>query len=131
MARKTGWTFKALTPRQTEKLKAGYKLEGGSIAPWDKAMNKNTERDLKRFFVWKVIELVPGALETGKHREQLTEISLLANRAEIAQNIIFNMPKRAPNKHRERVAELIADLELAISQLDNSTGFDLFDKDTW
>jgi hypothetical protein len=131
MTKKLLGTIKPLTPKQIEKLKDGYKLEGGTIPPWVDAMNTNTSRDLKRFLVWAVVDLVPKALETGKHREQLTEISLLANRAEIAQNIIFNMPKRAPNKHRERVAELIADLELAISQLDNSTGFDLFDKDTW
>jgi hypothetical protein len=130
MARKTGWTFKALTPRQAEKLKAGYKLEGGSIAPWDKAMNKNTERDLKRFFVWKVIELVPGALETGKHREQLLEIKKLAERIDVIQNHIAHATKREP-KYRERAAELISELELAISQLDNLTGFDLFDQETW
>jgi hypothetical protein len=130
MTKKTSWTFKALTPRQTEKLKEGYKLEGGKIAPWDRAMNKNTERDLKRFFVWKVLELMPAALETGKHREQLLEMEKLAKRIDVIQNHISTATKREP-KFRERAAELIGELELAISQLDNSTGFDLFDQETW
>jgi hypothetical protein len=70
------------------------------------------------------------ALLTGKHRVQLEAIRDLANRAEIAQNITFNATKRDP-KYRERLEALISDLELAVSGLDNSTGFDLFDKDTW
>jgi hypothetical protein len=85
---------------------------------------------LKRFFVWKVIELVPGALETGKHREQLLEIKKLAERIDVIQNHIAHATKREP-KYRERAAELISELELAISQLDNLTGFDLFDQETW
>jgi hypothetical protein len=131
MVKKPSWTIKALTPKQIEQLKAGNKIGGGSIPPWVAAANKNTNLDLKRFTIYQVQDNLDAALETGKHREQLLELKALANRAEIAQNIIFNMPKRAPNKHRERVAELITDLELAISQLDNSTGFDLFDKGTW
>lgn len=130
MSEQMKWTIKPLTPKQMELLKAGYKLERTKLPPWEVATNKNTMRDLKRFTIYQVLDELDKALETGKHREQLLEIKKLADRAEIAQNYIAHATKRAP-KYRERVAELIADLELAISQLDNSTGFDLFDKDTW
>jgi hypothetical protein len=123
-------TSKALTPRQLERLKAGYKLEGGEIPPWVKESNKNTNRDLRRFTVYQIQNALEQALLTGKHREQLEAIRDLANRAEIAQNITFNATKRDP-KYRERVEALISDLELAVSELDNSTGFDLLTKETW
>lgn len=122
--------LKALTPRQLERLKAGYKIEGGEIPPWVKEGNKITTRELRRFTVYQIQDALEQALLTGKHREQLEAIRDLANRAEIAQNITFNATKRDP-KYRERVEALISDLELAVSGLDNSTGFDLLDKETW
>ena len=121
---------KALTPKQLERLRAEYKLEGGQIPPWVKESNKNTTRDLKRYSVYQIQDALDQALLTGKHREQLEAIRDLANRAEIAQNITFNATKRDP-KYRERVEALISDLELAVSELDNSTGFDLLDKNSW
>ena len=122
--------IKALTTKQLERLRAGYKLEGGQIPPWVKEGNKNTTRDLKRFNVYQIQEALEQALLTGKHREQLEAIRDLANRAEIALNVVFNATKRDP-KYRERVEALISDLELEISKLDNSTGFDLLTKETW
>jgi|LakMenE18May11ns_1017448.scaffolds.fasta_scaffold9951216_3 hypothetical protein len=121
---------KPLTPRQLERLKAGYKIEGGEIQPWVKEGNKNTNRDLRRFTVYQIQDVLEQALLTGKHREQLEAIRDLANRAEIAQNITFNATKRDP-KYRERVGALISDLEAAVSKFNNSTGFDLLDKKTW
>ncbi len=121
---------KALTPKQLDRLKAEYKLEGGQIPPWIKAANKNTTRDLKRFNVYQIQEALEQALLIGKHREQLQAIRDLANRAETELNVVFNATKRDP-KNRERVEALISDLELEISKLDNSTGFDLLDKKTW
>jgi hypothetical protein len=123
-------SLKALTPKQLDRLKAGYKIEGGQIPPWIKESNKNTTRDLKRFNVYQIKEALEQALPTGKHREQLEAIRDLANRAETALNVVFNATKRDP-KYRERVEALITDLELAVSKLDNSTGFDLLDKKTW
>ena len=123
-------SLKALTPKQLDRLKAGYKLEGGQIPPWIRESNKNTTRDLKRFNIYQIKEALEQALPTGKHREQLEAIRDLANRAEIALNVVFNATKRDP-KYRERVEALITDLELAVSKLDNSTGFDLLDKKTW
>jgi hypothetical protein len=123
-------TSKPLTPRQLERLKEGYKIEGGEIPPWYQATNKNTNRDLKRFNVYQIQDALEQALLTGKHREQLEAIRDLANRAEIAQNITFNATKRDP-KYRERVEALIRELELAVSSLHNSTGFDLLDKNSW
>lgn len=122
--------LKALTPKQLDRLKAGYKLEGGEIPPWYKATNKNTTRDLKRFTVYQIQEALEQALLTGKYREQLEEIRNLANRAETALNVVFNATKKDP-KYRERVEALIGDLELEVSKLDNSTGFDLLNKETW
>jgi len=122
--------LKALTPRQLERLKAGYKIEGGEIPPWVKEGNKITTRELRRFTVYQIQDALEQALLTGKHREQLEAIRDLANRAETAQNITFNATKRDP-KYRERVEALISDLELAVSELDNSTGFDLLAKETW
>lgn len=122
--------LKALTPKQLDRLKAGYKLEGGEIPPWVKEGNKNTTRDLKRFSVYQIQEALEQALLTGKHREQLEAIRDLANRAEIALNVVLNATKRDP-KYRERVEALIAELELSVSKLDNSTGFDLLSKETW
>jgi hypothetical protein len=122
--------LKALTPKQLERLRAGYKIEGGQVPPWVKESNKNTTKDLKRFTVYQIQDALEQALQTGKHREQLEAIRDLANRAEIAQNITFNATKRDP-KYRERVEALISDLELAVSELDNSTGFDLLAKETW
>ena len=122
--------LKALTPSQLERLKAGYKIEGGEIPPWVKEGNKITTRELRRFTVYQIQDALEQALLTGKHREQLEAIRDLANRAEIAQNITFNASKRDP-KYRERVEALISDLELAVSALDNSTGFDLLAKETW
>ena len=123
-------SIKPLTPKQLERLRQGYKLEGGQIPPWYKATNKNTNTDLKRFNVYQIQGALEQALPTGKHREQLEAIRDLANRAEIALNVVFNAKKREP-KYRERVEALVVDLELAISNLDNSTGFDLLDKETW
>ena len=123
-------SIKPLTPKQLERLRQGYKLEGGQIPPWYKATNKNTNTDLKRFNVYQIQGALEQALPTGKHREQLEAIRDLANRAEIALNVVFNATKREP-KYRERVEALVVDLELAISNLDNSTGFDLLDKETW
>ena len=120
----------ALTPRQLARLKEGYKIEGGEIPPWVKEGNKITTRELRRFTVYQIQDALDQALLTGKHREQLEAIRDLANRAEIAQNITFNATKRDP-KYRERVEALISDLELAVSELDNSTGFDLLTKETW
>lgn len=125
------WTIKPLTPKQIEKQKKGHSLTREKLAPWEVAMNRNTDMDLKRFTIYQVQDNLDAALQTGKYPDELLALKELANRAEIAQNIIFNMPKRAPNKHRERVAELINELELAVSQFDNSTGFDLFDQETW
>jgi hypothetical protein len=125
-----GGSSKPLSPKQMERLRDGDKIEGGKTPPWVNALNLNTARDLKRFFVWAVIDLVPGALETGKHREQLLDMKKLAERIDVIQNHIAHATKREP-KYRERAAELIGELELAISQLDNSTGFDLFNKETW
>ena len=62
---------KALTPKQLDRLKAEYKLEGGQIPPWIKAANKNTTRDLKRFNVYQIQEALEQALLIGKHREHL------------------------------------------------------------
>jgi hypothetical protein len=121
---------KALTPKQLDRLKAGYKLEGGQIPPWYKATNKNTNTDLKRFNVYQIQEAIEQALPTGKHREQLEAIRDIANRAEIALNVVFNATKRDP-KYRDRVEALITELELAVSKLDDSTGFDLLSKETW
>jgi hypothetical protein len=122
--------MKALTPKQLERLRQGYKIEGGEIPPWVKEGNKNTNRDLRRFTVYQIQDALEQALLTGKHREQLEAIRDLANRAEIAQNITFNATKRDP-KYRERVEALIMELELAVSELDNSTGFNLLAKETW
>ncbi len=130
MAEPRGRKLKALTPSQLERLKAGYKIEGGEIPPWVKEGNKITTRELRRFTVYQIQDALEQALLTGKHREQLEAIRDLANRAEIAQNITFNATKRDP-KYRERIEALISDLELALSGLDNSTGFDLLDKETW
>ncbi len=121
---------KPLTPKQLDRLKAGYKIGGGEIPPWEKAANKNTLYDLKRFAVYQILDALEKALKTGKHQTELKAIQELAQRAEIAQNYIANAPKRA-TKHRERVAALITELEVAISNLDNATGFDLYDKETW
>jgi predicted NodU family carbamoyl transferase len=123
-------SLKVLTPKQLDRLKAGYRLEGGEIPPWYKATNKNTNTDLKRFNVYQIQEALEQALLTGKHREQLEAIRDLANRGEVALNVVFNATKRDP-KHRERVEALISDLELAVSRLDNETGFDLLSKETW
>ena len=123
-------SMKALTPKQLERLRQGYKIEGGEIPPWVKEGNKNTNRDLRRFTVYQIQDALEQALLTGKHREQLEAIRDLANRAEIAQNITFNATKRDP-KYRERVEALIMELELAVSELDNSTGFNLLAKETW
>jgi hypothetical protein len=130
MSENMKWTIKPLTPKQIEQLKAGYKIGGGAVPPWVKAANENTARDLKRFVVYQAQDALDAAIKTGKHKEQLQHIKALANLAETEQNKVFSATKREP-KNRERVAQLIADLELAISQLDNSTGFDLFDKETW
>ena len=130
MNARKGTSLKPLTPKQLESLRQGYKLEGGEIPPWVKEGNKNTSRDLKRFTVYQIQDALDQALLTGKHREQLEAIRDLANRAEIAQNITFNATKKDP-KYRERVESLISDLELAVSALDDSTGFDLLVSETW
>jgi hypothetical protein len=130
MTQRNNSGMKPLTPRQLERLKAGYKIEGGEIPPWVKEGNKITTRELRRFTVYQIQDALEQALLTGKHREQLEAIRDLANRAEIAQNTTFNATKRDP-KYRERVEAQISDLEIAVSGLDNSTGFDLLDKETW
>jgi hypothetical protein len=122
--------MKPLTPRQLARLKAGYNIEGGEIPPWYKATNKNTTRDVKRITVYQILDAIDQALQTGKHREQLDVIRSSAKRAETAFNAIAESTKRDP-KYRERLAELVAELEIAITDLEHLTGFDLHDKETW
>jgi hypothetical protein len=123
-------SLKPLTPKQLERLRQGYKLEGGEIPPWYKATNKNTTRDLKRITVYQILDAIDQALQTGKHREQLEAIRSLAKRAETAFNAIAESTKRDP-KYRERLGELVAELEISITDLEHLTGFDLHDKETW
>jgi hypothetical protein len=121
---------KAITPKQLDGLKAEYKLGGDSVPPWVSKRNENTTRDLRTRNIYVIQDALDGALQTGKHSKQLGFIKLLANRVEIAQNIIAEL-KTGETKHRERVAHLMNNLELAISALENETGFDLYNKETW
>jgi hypothetical protein len=130
MAKKYGWSFKPLTPKQAAQLKAGFKVGGGEISVWDKKSNENTLKDLKRFVIYQIQEALDEALKTGKHTEQLLALRVMANTAQTAQEQVFKATKKEA-KNRERVSALVDDLELAVSRFDNSTGFDLFNKETW
>ena len=119
-----------LTAKQLDGLKAEFQLGGGSVPIWVIKRNANTTRDLRTRNICVIQDALDGAKLTGKHSKQLVSINLLANRVEIAQNIIAEL-KTAETKHRERVADLMNTLELAISNLENETGFDLYNKETW
>lgn len=115
--------------------KTQYELEtkkarDGKLPPWLNAQNENTRRDLKRFNVEQIREAIYAALDTGKHPEELEKLRVLANALDMAYNRIAKTKTKAP-KNRERVEATYRELEQGINDLENATGFDLLNKDTW
>lgn len=119
-----------LTAKQINGLKAEFQIGGDSVPIWVKKRNANTTRDLRTRNIDVIHASLEGAFQTGKHTKQLGSIKLLANRVELAQNAIAGL-KKNETKHRERITDLMNALESAISDLENETGFDLYNKETW
>lgn len=106
------------------------KAKDGKLPPWLNKQNENTRRDLRRFNVEQYQDAIDAALQTGKHSKELLALKKLADNLATAHNIIANTTMKKA-KHRERVEHLYFELETAISALENSTGFDLLNKETW
>ncbi len=115
--------------------KKQYELEAkkakyGKLPPWLNKQNENTRRDLRRFNVEHYQDAIDAALQTGKYSKELLALKELADNLTLAHNYIANATMKKA-KHRERVEHLYFELETAISALENSTGFDLLNKETW
>lgn len=116
----------AKTQYELEKQKA----KDGKLPPWLDKQNQNTRRDLRRFNVEQYLDAIYAALETGKHTKELQGIRAQAENLALEYKRIANATTKE-TKDRERVEHLYFELEIAISALDNSTGFDLLNKETW
>jgi hypothetical protein len=128
---KRAW-IKKLAARQAEgarRVQAIRKERG--IPPWWKESNENTRRDLQAVSVEQYLQRVEAALavEGCPAKElELIKVKCLTHRRGV--NILRKATKREP-KNRKMLEGLFREIESLVNDLDNSTGFDLFDESTW
>jgi hypothetical protein len=128
---KRAW-IKKLAAKQVEgarRVQAIRKERG--IPPWWKESNENTRRDLQAVSVEHYLQRVEAALEVegGPSKElELIKVKCLTHRRGV--DILRNATKQEP-KNRKVLEGLFREIESLVNDLDNSTGFDLFDEATW
>lgn len=128
---KRAW-IKKLAAKQVEgarRVQAIRKERG--IPPWWKESNENTRRDLQAVSVEHYLQRVEAALAVdgcpAKELEQI-KVKCLTHRRGV--DILRNATKQEP-KNRKALEGLFREIESLVNDLDNSTGFDLFDEETW
>jgi hypothetical protein len=128
---KRAW-IKKLATKQVEgarRVQAIRKERG--IPPWWKASNENTRRDLQAVSVEHYLQRVEAALavEGSPAKElELIKVKCLTHRRGV--DILRNATKQEP-KNRKVLEVLFREIESLVNDLDNSSGFNLFDEATW
>ncbi len=124
---------KSLSPDQVSKLKAEFAMDKKPIPPWYKATNKNTTRDLRQYGIEQYLAALDAASKIDHaHAQALEEIRLLANAWRIGFNDrVLNNTRTGADKGRDKLETLYFELEQRVSELSNTTGFDLLDRSTW
>jgi hypothetical protein len=123
---------KKLAAKQVEGLRRVQEIrKERGIPPWWKESNENTRRDLQSVSVEHYLQIVEAALAVegcpSKELEQI-KVKCLTHRRGV--DILRNATKQEP-KNRKVLEGLFREIESLVNDLDNSTGFDLFDEATW
>lgn len=102
-----------------------------TIPPWWKAANENTRQDLNVFKVQEALVQINRALDVERlTKKELQEVQVLARTYVLGFRRIEQATRQQP-KHRRELAELLTRINVAIADLQSSTGFNLFDEATW
>lgn len=115
---------KTQTKLERTNAKAGY------LTPYQEPKNKITRIDLSLSAVYLIQAALTEAELLGLYPEQLGQIRKLSGRVELGINAISELPRQAP-KYRDQLESVYRELEQAINDLWNSTGFDLLDQKSW
>ena len=128
---KRAWV-KRLTAKQVEGARRVQSMrEERGIPPWWKESNENTRKDLQGLSAEHYLQKVESALAAeGCPVERLELIRTKCLTHRLGVDRIRNATKREP-KHRKELEALFREIEHLVNELENSTGFDLFDEATW
>lgn len=128
MEDKSEW-IKNLSRKQVELAKK--QVVKKELPPWDAKAKDILQKDLRVNNADIILERVEAALTLRKCPvSELDEIRVLTLAFQEGMNRVNNAGRREP-KHREELEKLYFEIESLINRLDNKTGFDLFDEDTW
>lgn len=128
MEDKSEW-IKNLSRKQVELAKK--QVVKKELPPWDAKAKDILQKDLRVNNADIILERVEAALTLRKCPvSELDEIRVLTLAFQEGMNRVNNASRREP-KHREELEKLYFEIESLINRLDNKTGFDLFDEDTW
>lgn len=131
MEEKRAWV-KKLSAKQAEGARRVQAMRNErGIPPWWKQTNENTRRDLQGVSAEHYLQKVEAALAVeGCPVQQLEEIRTKCRTHRLGMDRIRNATKQEP-KSRAKLEKLFREIESLVNDLDNSTGFDLFDETTW
>jgi hypothetical protein len=101
------------------------------IPPWWQATNDNTRRDLRAYNGERMVDQIDKALEVENcPAEALKEIRIQVKTFVLGMDRVRNANKRE-SKNRDKLEKLFRTIEMMINNLNNATGFDLYDSSTW
>lgn len=128
MEDKSEW-IKNLSRKQVELAKK--QVVKKELPPWDAKAKDIVQKDLRVNNADIILERVEAALTLRKCPvSELDEIRVLTLAFQEGMNRVNNAGRREP-KHRDELEKMYFEIESLINRLDNKTGFDLFDEDTW
>jgi len=121
--------IKYLTAKQAEVARMLQAKE--VIPPWWQATNDNTRRDLRAYNGERMVDQIDKALEVENcPAEALKEIRIQVKTFVLGMDRVRNANKRE-SKNRDKLEKLFRTIEMMINNLNNATGFDLYDSSTW
>ena len=121
--------IKYLTAKQAEVARMLQARE--IIPPWWQATNDNTRRDLRAYNGERMLDQIDKALEVENcPAEALKEIRIQVKTFVLGMDRVRNANKRE-SKNRDKLEKLFRTIEMMINNLNNATGFDLYDSATW
>jgi hypothetical protein len=101
------------------------------IPPWWQATNDNTRRDLRAYNGERMLDQIDKALKVENcPAEALKEIRIQVKTFVLGMDRVRNANKRE-TKNRDKLETLFRTIEMMINNLNNATGFDLYDSSTW
>jgi hypothetical protein len=102
-----------------------------TIPPWWKAQNENTHKDLNAVTAEQILDQIEKALGIENcPAAALQEIKTQVNTFILGMDRVRNATKREP-KNRDKLEKVFRNIEMKINNLNNATGFDLYDSSTW